>query len=313
MKRTSVPGSLAAELASTVHEALELLGEFSRGVEDSHLRGQTPSNLLDQCLSLCAEHQAAPAEPVRIVHHLACSGGTLISKCIAAMPNTQLISEVDPLSTLQDRRAGPRFAPTDMIQLLRQSTRGADADLLIDVFLGDLDRVHANAVMRGQRLVLRDHAHSHFCTGATIAARPTLRAMVGSRFPVLSVVTVRDPIDSFLALRANKFVHFEPQTYEEYCRRCLAFLDAHEGVPVIRYEDFVDRPQEEMQRICELLALSFSDQFAELFTVFKLTGDSGRKGEDIARRPRRPLDRELSEQIEASESHQQLRARFAYE
>jgi hypothetical protein len=315
VKHVRVPASSAAEgLATTVDEALELLDEFSPAAENALLRNETPSNLLDQCLELCTEYRGIPTEPIRMLHHLACSGGTLISKCIAAMPNTQLVSEVDPLSTLQDRqRPGPRFAPTDMIQLLRQSTRGAGDKLLIDVFLGDLERVRADAATAGQRLVLRDHAHSHFCSGPDVPVRPTLRDMVASRFPVRSLVTVRHPIDSFLAVKANRFVHFEPQTFDEYCKRHLAFLDAHEGVPLVRYEDFVEEPQEVMHRMCDLLELSFSDQFLDLFGIFKLTGDSGRSGEVIETRDRRPVDAATAEAVASSGTYQMLRDRLGYE
>ena len=33
---------------------------------------------------------------LRTIHHLACTGGTVISKCLAAMPDVALISEVNP-------------------------------------------------------------------------------------------------------------------------------------------------------------------------------------------------------------------------
>ena len=34
----------------------------------------------------------------RAIHHFACSGGTVISKCVAAMPHVALLSEVNPLN-----------------------------------------------------------------------------------------------------------------------------------------------------------------------------------------------------------------------
>ena len=35
---------------------------------------------------------------LRSIHHLACTEGTLISKCIASMPDVALISEVNPMN-----------------------------------------------------------------------------------------------------------------------------------------------------------------------------------------------------------------------
>lgn len=302
---------MVEELATTVDEALDLLREFSRG-QPAALEHEQPGPLLEQCLALCAEYKAAPLEPVRTIHHLACTGGTLISKCLAAMPNTQVLSEVDPLSTLQDKPAGPSFAPTDMIRLARQSTRGASPELLAELFLNNLALVHAEAARNGQRLLLRDHAHSHFCSGPDIPQRPTLRAIVASRVPVASVVTVRHPIDSYLALQANKFLHFQPQTFDEYCRRSIAFLDAYEGLPVVKYEDFVERPQETIEHMCQLLGLAYVDHFIDVFGVFRLTGDSGRRSDVIESRPRRPLEAALLDDVATSLHYRLLQERLGY-
>ena len=45
---------------------------------------------------------------LRSIHHLACTGGTLISKCIASMPDVALISEVNPMN-----RFGQDFCPSN--------------------------------------------------------------------------------------------------------------------------------------------------------------------------------------------------------
>ena len=44
-----------------------------------------------------------------------------------------------------------------------------------------------------------------------------------------------------------------PATFDEYCRRYLAFLDAYAGVPVVRYEDFVASPQRAIERVADFL------------------------------------------------------------
>lgn len=311
------PASQSAEgmetIASVLDEALELLHEFRQEVNEAALQIDKPMSLLDQCVTLCAEYTAAPMEPVRTVHHFACTGGTLICKCIAAMPNTQVLSEVDPLSTLGLNPQVHRFAPTDMIQLLRQSTKGADPKVLVELFLSNLEIIHTEAVKSGHRLVLRDHAHSHFCNGAAIAERPTFKVIVETRLPVLPVLTVRHPIDSFISLQSNGWLHFEPQTFDEYCRRYLAFLAAHTSVPIVKYEDFTERPQETMQHICGLLHLPFSEQFPELFGVFQMSGDSGRSSEEIGMRPRQPHDEDSHRQMTSSRNFRRLQDLLDYD
>lgn len=310
----ALPDVRAVEkLVVALDDALGLLGELSRPAGILPVIEQSPASLLEQCMALCTQKQAVELESVRTLHHFACTGGTLISKCLAAMPNTQLLSEVDPLSPLPRTKGKPRFAPTDMITQARQSTRGADADLLIELFLNNLDAMYTAAVQSGQRLIVRDHTHSHFCVGTEIPVRPSLREIVLSRLPVLSIVTVRHPVDSFLSVREDNFgMHFLPATFDEYCRRYVVFLEAYQGVPIFRYEDFVASPCAVMAGICGQLKLPYSDQFVDLFDVYALTGDSGRTGQVIEPRPRRPVEGELIEEVEASANYRVLQRMLGY-
>ena len=291
---------------------LALLKDFSS--EDISLSTTTQGTptLLKQCLSLCERHQSIQQEPTRTIHHFACTGGTLISKCIASMPNTQLLSEVDPLNSPAKQSRRPQFNPTNMVALMRDSTRGASDELIVELFLGDLKIVYDDIISKGGNLVLRDHAHSHFCMGPAVQQRPSLLEMVASRFQTLSLITVRNPVDSFISLRLNKWVFFSPASFDEYCGRYLAFLKAYEGVPIIRFEDFTAEPDMVMKKICEFLKLPFNPQFKELFSVFKISGDSGRSGDVIQSRPRREIDPALIEEIAASENFTRLGSLLGY-
>jgi hypothetical protein len=261
-----------------------------------------------------AELEARPAvhtEALRTLHHFACTGGTLIAKCIAAQPNVQMLSEVDPLSRYMADGA-PRFVPTDMLALLRQSSRGADPELIIELFQAQIRVLHADATRRGWALVLRDHAHSHFCEGAGVPERPGLRQLMPAELPVLSLLTVRHPLDSLASLASNDWLHFEPRSVDEYCSRYHRFLDHHAGVPVLRYEDFVAAPQPAMQRICQILQLGFQPRFAEMFAGFALSGDSGRSGQVIGPRPSQARAVMLEEEAGRSPAFHELIGRLGY-
>src|SRR5690606_26210779 len=95
-------GEVVKRLAATLHEAKELLRDFAQEAKSGPLEIQSTGSLVDQCIALCEERRFERKEPVRIVHHFACTGGTLICKCIAAMPNTQLLSEVNPLNAFSE-------------------------------------------------------------------------------------------------------------------------------------------------------------------------------------------------------------------
>lgn len=299
-------------LVSTLDDAVALLDGFALP-GDMVPPTDNPASLLEQCLALCAQVEASGPEPVRTLHHFACTGGSLISKCLAAMPNTQLLSEVDPLSTMLDAPDGkPRFAPSDMISLVRQSERGASQDLVVEMFLADLRVVYEECSRVGQRLVLRDHAHGHYCLNA-VAARPGLREIVAMRFPVVSALTVRHPLDSYLALHANGWIQHAPPTIDEYCRRYLAFLSDHSDVPVVRYEDVVAAPKVMLKQLCGHLRLSFREDFVDLFDAVPMTGDSGRVGGVIGLRARRAVGGELQSEVMASRNYRLLLQQLDYD
>jgi hypothetical protein len=306
------PRRALQELATCIEEALDLVNEFSSDAAGLPASPASPGSLLEQCMQLCAQLEEKKQEPVRTVHQLACTGGTLICKCLAAMPNVQLLSEADPLSPLGSNPEQPRFAPSDMAALLVQSSRGARRELVLEVFLNGLALAYDDCARAGQRLVVRDHAHSHFCVGPSVGERPTLRAIIAGRFPVLSVVTVRHPLDCFLSLRAQGWLHFQPANFDEYCARYIAFLHAYEGIPLVRYEDFVASPAAVMRNICDTLQVPFSEQFADLFDVFRLTGDSGRSGATIGERPRRKFGARIAQEVERSAHYRTLLAMLGY-
>lgn len=299
-------------LVRAVDDAVALLEGFAVAT-DALPATQNPGSLLEQCMALCAQVESVGPEPVRTLHHFACTGGSLISKCLAAMPNTLLLSEVDPLSRMLESKDGrPRFTPSDMISLVRDSARGASRELIIEMFLSDLGLIHEEALRMGQRVVLRDHAHGHYCLDS-IEDRPGLRDIVATRFPVLSAVTVRHPLDSYLALRENGWLQHRPPTLDEYCRRYFAFLEDHAGLPVTRYEDFVAAPRAVLPELCAHLRLPYRTDFVDVFDALPVTGDSGRSGTVIGRRERRPVDVELKREAAQSPGYRALLQKLDYE
>ncbi|MGE3986866.1 hypothetical protein [Pseudorhodoplanes sp.] len=270
-------------------------------------------SLLEQCEAFCAALEAKEPEPVRMLHHFACTGGTVIAKCIAAVPNTVLLSEIDPLSTLQTGEKAKRFAPTDLILNLRNSLRSVNDETIETVFADGFLAMYKSLTLEGRRLVIREHTHSHFCTKVDPAGRPSVHDLIARIVPVLSVVTVRHPLDSFLSLQANRWIHFSPSTLEEYSRRYLAFLTAYEKVRVIRYEDFVADVEHTLQEMCDIFKLPHNPYFLELLPIISISGDSGRSSNIIEPRSRREIPEAVAEQVLSSPSYFRLCQDLGYE
>lgn len=310
-----VSESALALLSAELHEALALLRTHAASATEaasSVVPQQEQSALLQQCLDLLKSQGEAVAEPIRSIHHFACTGGTLISKCIAAMPNVQLLSEVDPFSPIHaPAPQSGAFVPTDMLALIRQSSRGGEVELLAEVFRGEIRTLYRYSISRGLHVVLRDHTHGQYCEEQP--PRPTLLQILPPEMAVRSIVTVRHPLESWLSLSKHGWARFHPATLDEYCRRYIKFLDAHADCAVYRYEDFVLNPIDEMQRICAALELKFSEDFENSFSVFKMSGDSGRVESIISKRPRKAVPNLLRKEANMSEAYVALCHRLGYE
>lgn len=304
-------GARADTLAMELDEALALLSDYRPAQGDLAPSEPLPS-LLEECQTLCASFTGP--EPVRSLHHFACTGGTLLAKCLATLPNVVLLSEIDPLSRLMqippDQK--PAFAPTDIFLPLLQSQHGVSERVILETFQAAVGAARDGLARHGQRLILRDHAHSQFCTSADADMRPTLHEILREGGPVLSLVTIRHPLDSFIALDHNRWDHFQPFTLDDYSHRYLRFLDRHDDVPVVKYEEFVLNPEAGLQRMCDILALPFTPLALDLISAMPLSGDSGRASSVIAPRDRRPVPQAIDSQRGAAH-YASLCLRLGYE
>ena len=246
---------------------------------------------------------------LRTIHHLACTGGTVISKCLAAMPDVALISEVNPFN-----RFGSEFEPTNPLLQLERSYRTLSTVEIIDEFSCQI--AHAYQICKGDNvdLIIRDHSHTDFCMGTAPSLVCPIADHLCSDYELLSAVTVRHPLDSYLGMLAQGWEkQFSPSNLDEYSRRYLAFLDRYASLPILRYEDFCAQPEAFMKNLCNIFDIGYSVSFPERFGDVILTGDSGRKGvSTIEPRPRRKVPEEVQNEIASSIMYSRLLCHLGY-
>ena len=251
--------------------------------------------------------------PVRVIHHLSCTGGTLISKCLAGLPNVALLSEVNPASEIHMKYLPRGFAPTDLLSLAKRGNFPHTDELSEEIFRAEITVLANHAKQFGKHLVIREHSHTDFLEGEILNGASTVRKFLQEEHPLLSVVTVRHPVDSYLSLVKLGWNRFIPNTFDEYCRRCTLFINQNEDFPTYKYEDFVNDPLAEMKRMCQSLELPFNEGFLDVFDLGTLSGDSGRTSHIIEKRERRKFDYEFQKEVNESSSYQDLCKLMGYE
>jgi hypothetical protein len=262
-------------------------------------------SLLARCESVCKKYEKG--KPIiRIIHHFACSGGSLISKCISAMPNVFLLSEVHPHSELYLLHKGTRYLPSDIGTLAKYSGIPSHVELAKRIFSQSIKVTHEHVSKLGGSLVLRDHSHSDFCIDLCNSEKKAVVDSLRDDFVVVSLITLRDPVDSFMSLVKNGWTHFSPPGFDEYCRRLLDFINAYPEADIVLYEDLVSKPTETLQLICLKLDLGYNEMFESIFDCFNVTGDSGRTGAVISNRERRPLSTKFEQEIQTSKNYEKF-------
>lgn len=289
------------------------LDEFHNSTTDltSRLVISETDSLLARCEQVVKQYEKSERPTVRIIHHFACSGGTLISKCIAALPCVYLLSELHPLTRLGIDFDRPSYTPRDLITQAHYG-RVPDIDPLAEqVFIDDVKNTEKHVRQYGGKLVIRAHSHADFCVDGTPQTE-TVSRILSRIFQINNLVTVRNPIDSFLSLRERGWVHFTPDSFNEYCQRLSTFLDGFNKSEIVKYENFVTEPKKVLSHCANILGLEYNEEVFEFYDIFKLSGDSGRKSKNIQLRERKQITDSYRSEIESSEAFDYLVNKYGF-
>lgn len=299
-------------LQNELDDALKLINQYSASHENSSgtLTDQEGLNntqsLLDRCAAIVNAEDENKKPTLRIIHHFACSGGTLISKCLAAQPNVFLLSELHPTTRLGMNLDKAAYTPRDITtQAIYGRIPNVD-ELAEKLFVNDVIETEKHVREHGGYLVIRAHTHADYCTNKPIPEVDTLTRLLAPHFDIKHLVTVRNPIDSFMSLRDNGWVHFNPNSFDEYCGRLLKFLEPFNNDQIIKYEDFVEEPEIQLEYFRKKLLLPYATEELGYIDIFKVSGDSGRSGIEISKRSRKPVSDELHDQIVSSLNYKGL-------
>lgn len=263
-----------------------------------------------------------PAKPtIRLLHHMARSGGTLISRCLGSMQGHCLLSEIHPdgATTLQPKRyrIDPLRQAFEWYQLIDSQD--------LEVFRQDppsfqqlMWLIEQRASARGLKLIVRDWSHIDWI-GAPFC-QPQYESRLADCFPdytVLRHCTVRHPIDQYLSLMKLGIIAKSNLTIDAYLEGMLEFSQLCDQIGFTRYEDLTHAPDPHLQHICQALDLDFDPGYAERWSSYKyITGDTNfSRGGAEAIRPlkRRAAKKDLVDDFCARPSYHQIKALLGYD
>jgi hypothetical protein len=213
----------------------------------------------------------AMQDQISIIYSLARSGGTIISKCVGSIPGNVLLSEVHPRWAFFD----PMDQACDWFGLVSDAERH-EFRVRTDIdYLQRIQLIHSRCAARGLHLIIRDWTHVDFFHGP-YAVQPACRLSqydcLKEHFHVNHVAIIRHPLDAYLSLR--QVPPYRPMGFDYYLPRFRLFADRAGDVGLVRYEDFCDDPQTVVRKICEKLAVNYTDEFMSNYANYTtITGD----------------------------------------
>ena len=214
---------------------------------------------------------------LRLIHHLARSGGTVICKCLGSMSDIALLSEIHPygleyFSPLEQAKDWYGFFTEQEIEELKKT--GITFNKIIYL-------INDKASEKGKQLVIRDWTHLDYL-GIPFVEEPSytlkLPETLEKTFNLKRFCTVRHPIHQFvstLRLRAisqhpNMSVRFFMKGYLEFAKQAV-------NIGYIKYEDFCNNPDHYLKKICTSIDISFDDNYRNKWYKYNtITGDSNK-------------------------------------
>jgi hypothetical protein len=237
-----------------------------------------------------------------MIHQLPRAGGTVICKCLGAMNDVTLLSEIAPYDGAGARTVlfhkgkapsislippadSPRGGPavTTVYHPLYQAcywfrlVRPRELESLhreLD-YVGIVELLHRRASERGETLIIRDWLYLDFWAKPYVL-EPTFQLSfadaLAQRLRIKRVFTVRHPLDMWLSWRDHgSELELDFETFMRGCRR---FAELAAGHGFYRYEDFVKQPSQILARICDDLEITYDETYKyRWFNHRLITGD----------------------------------------
>lgn len=263
--------------------------------------------------------RSASGKPrLRLLHHLARTGGTLISRCIGSMRGVVLLSEIHPFGIRQNNplaQAQAWYALFDAAECRELEAAGAMR------FVDAIARIERATSRRGDSLVIRDWPHLDF-TGVPWEQNPPMRLRtaeaLAERFELVQTATVRHPLDSWLSLSAQGIMRGRLDL-DRYMLGVRRFAELASAIGFVRYEAVCAQPATAIAEICGRLDLAFDPSFVDRYASWtRVTGDLGpvvdTRGGGAAREiPRRPVPASLLERLADQPDYRETLRILGYE
>jgi hypothetical protein len=249
---------------------------------------------------------------IRVIHHMARTGGTIICRCLASMNNIILLSEIHPAGMkvfnpmVQAHKWYGLLTPDDVVL-----ARSGKLD-----FKSSIRLISDRCQEQNKLLFIRDWSHLDY-TGVPFV-KPEFSSLLvrelKADFDLVRFSTVRHPLDQWLSL--SKKPVFQNSGPEKFLVGASRFADSAKKTGFIRYEDFTRDCDEGLRTLCKALQVKFDPGYRQKWPQYtNITGDvsPGRSGDVIRPQARQKHDPGEAEKFSKLLHYQQTIKTLGYD
>ncbi len=197
------------------------------------------------------------------------SGGTLLNKCLGALPNTIILSEVHPFGGGWGKLKELSFTtPKD------QAQHWYGIRLKSDDFYDNLIELNDYCEKNNLNLIIRDWTHTNFVPNSNNNNKPPNSFLIydflkSRNIKVIPFVFLRNSIDIWISSGMKDVQSF----YNNYGNYINALLKAE--FRIFKYETFCKYPEQVLEDICEYCNVDYSMEGIRFYKYFnKINGDN---------------------------------------
>lgn len=205
-------------------------------------------------------------KPIITMICFARSGGTLLNKCLGVLPNTVVISEVNPLGGGWGKEKENSFTT-----IKTQAKNWYNIELESNDFVENALELKEYCDKNNLYLILRDWSFVNFSSHQKNNYDPPndflILKYLQEKTDILPFAFVRDSIDVWLS-RGMPDVNIFFEEYSNYINKLK-----ENNIKIFKYEDFCGSPDKEMKKICEYIGVEFNDFYKKFNNFEKVNGD----------------------------------------
>lgn len=197
------------------------------------------------------------------------SGGTLLNRCLGALPNTVVMSEVGPWG------GGGGVSWNDRREVHEQALDWFDIYLKSSDYLSGLLELEGICDRSNRYLIVREWCYANFNRHGSLPPYTppqnlwTLEQLHEKGIETKAFALVRDARDMWASMN-----YPEPNRFFASYRRFAEALSSAKDVPIFKYENFTADPETGLKSICDYLEIPFTQDWKDFPYFLDVSGDS---------------------------------------